>query len=170
MKRRFPLTLGIGTLAAAGLLIGAPQPHSAAAGEQKSTLADAPEAVRTALAKFCAPDVVRRVQVETKEGETKYEVVFTDKDGKVTVTFAPAGDVMEIERVTAFDGIPEAGRAALRSGFPYAEVKRTEAIELRYFEVKLAVDGKEKELKVFASGLIEEEKAEEPEEEENDED
>ncbi|MBL9030240.1 MAG: hypothetical protein JNM80_00855 [Phycisphaerae bacterium] len=174
------LTVGLVSLA---LLAGAgawafaqpgqpPQPAGQAQpkGEEKEgdeeeviTLDKAPEAVRAAAIKLAgdAKNITKVIKEEDDEDNVQYEVEYTEGGGvnaiKCAAIFSAAGDLIETEKATAEAKLPAAVMAALKKDYPKATFANPQAVTRMFYEIEVTIDGKKHEVKVDASGNIEDE-------------
>jgi len=129
--------------------------------EETIKLADAPEAVRNAVAKLTSADKVTKVIKETDEGVTVFEVEYTVESAACSAAFSSAGDVLELEKGVNESAVPAAIMAALKKEFPKATLKDFNSVQKFYYEVDVVIDGKKHEVKVDASGEIDDEEGDE---------
>ncbi len=140
----------------------APQPPAKAdkdddEGEETIKLSEAPEAVRAAVAKLAAEKNVTKVERQRDEGITTFEVAY-DADGiACSATLTDKGEVIETERSIKPAAVPEAAMKAVMKQYAGATVKSAMAVQVSYYEVVVMVNGKPHEVKVYASGSIEDE-------------
>ncbi|HEX5010679.1 MAG TPA: hypothetical protein VFY71_09770, partial [Planctomycetota bacterium] len=72
-----------------------------------------------------------------------------------SATLSDGGHVMELERELPVDTLPAAVQAALKHDFPGATVDKAEAVQVSYFEVQVNSGGRKHDVKVYATGDIE---------------
>lgn len=150
-------------IAGAGSLAFAPmsKPHgpwNTASDESKETeikVADLPEAARAVVTKSTKPGSVKKVTKETAHGVTTYEIDFMDGTVACAMQLSAAGEVIESERGVEHDKIPAAAMAALKQRYPDATLGDAVVATKVVYEVEITVDGTKREVKVDASGAIE---------------
>jgi hypothetical protein len=171
------------TLAAAGTMLAmarpaapstspstAPQPTQASSAQPKAqekegdeeeviTLEKAPEAVREAAIKLAgdAKNITKVIKEEDEEDVVTYEVEYNESAGgvKCAAIFSTAGDLMETEKATTEAKLPTAVMAALKKDYPKATFDSIQSVTKMFYEIEVVIDGKKHEVKVDASGNIE---------------
>lgn len=149
---------GAGSLAVAAIS----KPHSpwspASEGgdwsETEIKLTDLPEAARAVVTKGTKADSVKTVTKETAHGVTTYEIDYMDGSVACAMLLSAAGDVIESERGIEHGKIPAAAMAALMQRYPNATLGDAVVATKVVYEVEITVDGKKREVKVEASGAI----------------
>lgn len=147
--------------------------------EESIPYAQLPAAVKLAAEKYLGTDVNLEAEKEMEGGILFYEVGVKagglDREVKLTET----GDVVEAEEEISASQLPPAVLAQLNKAFPGATVKKAESVQLFYYEVKILINGKKREVEIFPYGKIRRktaglkaqgEKEDEHEEEDEDED
>ena len=123
--------------------------------ETEIKLTDLPEAARAVVKKSTKDESVKTVTKETAHGVTTYEIDYMDGGVACAMLLSGAGDVIESERGIAHDKIPAAAMAALKQRYPNATLGDAVVATKVVYEVEITVDGKKHEVKVEASGAIE---------------
>ncbi len=141
---------------------GQPQPR----GEEKEgdeeeviTLDKAPEAVRVAAIKLAgdAKNITKVIKEEDDEDYIQYEIEYNEGAVKCAAIFSTAGELMETEKGTTEAKLPAAVMAALKKDYPKATFANPFVVTKMFYEVEIVIDGKTHEVKVDASGNIEDE-------------
>ncbi|NBV65180.1 MAG: hypothetical protein EBR71_12105, partial [Planctomycetes bacterium] len=117
---------------------------------------DLPEAARAIVKKSTKDDSVKKVTKETAHGVTTYEIDYMDGSVACAMLLSAAGDVIESERGIAHDKIPAAAMAALMQRYPNATLGDAVVATKVVYEVEITVDGKKREVKMEASGAMDE--------------
>ncbi|MBK7405601.1 MAG: hypothetical protein IPJ41_13480 [Phycisphaerales bacterium] len=127
--------------------------------EEVITLDKAPEAVRAAAIKLAgdAKNITKVIKEEDDEDVVQYEVEYNEGAVKCAAIFSVAGDLMETEKGTTEAKLPPAVMAALKKDYPKATFANPFAVTKMFYEVEIVIDGKKHEVKVDASGNIEDE-------------
>jgi hypothetical protein len=124
--------------------------------ETEIKLTDLPEAARAVVKKSTKDDSVKKVTKETAHGVTTYEIDYMDGSVTCAMLLSAAGDVIESERGIALDKIPAAAMVALMQRFPNATLGDAVVATKVVYEVEITVDGKKREVKMEASGAMDE--------------
>ena len=124
--------------------------------ETEIKLTDLPEAARAVVKKSTKDESVKTVTKETSHGVTTYEIDYMDGSVACAMLLSAAGDVIESERGIAHDKIPAAAMAALKQRFPNATLGNAVVATKVMYEVEITVDGKKREVKMEASGAMDE--------------
>jgi hypothetical protein len=124
--------------------------------ETEIKLTDLPEAARAVVKKSTKDDSVKKVTKETAHGVTTYEIDYMDGSVTCAMLLSAAGDVIESERGIAHDKIPAAAMAALMQRYPNATLGDAVVATKVVYEVEITVDGKKREVKMEASGAMDE--------------
>lgn len=141
---------------------GQPQPK----GEDKEgdeeeviTLDKAPEAVRAAAIKLAgdAKNITKVIKEEDDEDVVQYEIEYNEGAVKCAAIFSTAGELMETEKGTSEAKLPAAVMAALKKDYPKATFADPQVVTEMFYEIEIVIDGKKHEVKVDASGNIEDE-------------
>ena len=139
--------------------------------ERKIDLAEAPEAVREIILKSVGNNPIKEVEVEIEDGVAKYEVEYMVNGVEHGVECSATGEILELEHVIDVKSLPAAALRAINEKYPGAAIKEVEAVQVFFYEVEFLHNGKKREIKVFATGDIEDEDHEhEDDHEEEDED
>jgi hypothetical protein len=127
--------------------------------EEVITLDKAPEAVRAAAIKLAgdAKNITKVIKEEDDEDVVQYEVEYNEGAVTCAAIFSVAGDLMETEKGTTEAKLPPAVMAALKKDYPKATFANPFAVTKMFYEVEIVIDGKKHEVKVDASGNIEDE-------------
>ncbi len=131
--------------------------------EEVITLDRAPEAVRAAAIKLAgdAKNITKVIKEEDDEDVVQYEVEYNEGAGggavKCAAIFSAAGDLMETEKSTTEVKLPAAVMAALKKDYPKATFADPQVVTKMFYEIEIVIDGKKHEVKVDASGNIEDE-------------
>jgi hypothetical protein len=120
--------------------------------EETITLAQAPDAVRTAIAKMSGMGDVKKVERITEDESTSFEIGFELNGAKSSVTMSAHGEVMELEKPAG--ELPRAVSEAIAEEMKGAKVLHAEAVQSSFYEVVVEKNGKKHEVKVFANGHI----------------
>jgi hypothetical protein len=124
--------------------------------ETEIKLADLPEAARAVVKKSTKDDSVKTVTKETAHGVTTYEIDYMDGSVACAMLLSAAGDVIESERGIALDKIPAAAMVALKQRYPNATLGDAVVATKVVYEVEITVDGRKREVKMEASGAMDE--------------
>ena len=127
---------------------------AAKSSEKPIELAQAPQAVRSAIERVTKDGQVTRVTHEDDEGMSMYEVEFTQQGLECSAAITEGGEVTEIERGVAASALPPAITSAIAAKYKGATVKKAERLEMHLFEVAVSKGSKTHSVKVFASGEI----------------
>lgn len=117
-------------------------------------LADAPQAVRDAIAKLTADKNIKQVSRETDDGVTIFEVEYESAGKSMSADLSEKGDVLIIDTKITADSLTDAASRAIKKAYPKGTIKGTEAVQEFYYEVIVEVDGKRHEVKVTATGEV----------------
>lgn len=163
-----PVQIGIFSLAlAAGAWTlaqpagqSAPKPANAAEESDEETieLSKAPEAVRAAALKLvgsAGEKSIKKVIKEEDDDIATYEIEFTADGVDCSAVLSQAGDLMETEKSVNVSTLPRAAMDAIKKEFPSAAVAGINHVQKFYYEVEVTIGGKRREIKVDASGEIE---------------
>ncbi len=127
--------------------------------EEVITLDKAPEAVRAAAIKLVgdAKNITKVIKEEDDEDVVQYEVEYNEGAVKCAAIFSTAGELMETEKGTSEAKLPAPVMAALKKDYPKATFANPFVVTKMFYEVEIVIDGKKHEVKVDASGNIEDE-------------
>jgi hypothetical protein len=120
--------------------------------EETITMAQAPEAVRSAFAKMPPMGDVKKVERITDEDTVAYEISTEMNGKKASVTLTERGEVMEIEKTAG--ELPKAVTNAIAEEMKGAKVVSSEMVQVTFYEVVVERDGKKHEVKISANGHI----------------
>ena len=127
--------------------------------EEVITLDKAPEAVRAAAIKLAgdAKNITKVIKEEDDEDVVQYEIEYNEGAVKCAAIFSTGGDLMETEKATTEAKLPAAVMAALKKDYPKATFADPQVVTKMFYEIEIVIDGKKHEVKVDASGNIEDE-------------
>ncbi len=127
--------------------------------EEVITLEKAPEAVRAAAIKLAgdAKSITKVIKEEDDEDVVQYEVEYNEGAVKCAAVFSTGGELMETEKGTSEGKLPAAVMAALKKDYPKATFANPFVVTRMFYEIEIVIDGKTHEVKVDASGNIEDE-------------
>lgn len=131
--------------------------------EQVITLDTAPESIRAAAIKHAgeAKNITKVLKEQDDDDAVIYEVEYNAGSGaaaiKCSAVFSSAGDLMEIEKATTMEKLPAAVMAALKKKYPTATFTDPQFVTRMFYEIDLVIEGKEHEVRVDASGDIDDE-------------
>ena len=120
--------------------------------EQAIEAAAVPAAVKSAVDGQAKGAAIEKWTKETGDGAVAYEAEYKAGDRKHSVKVAEDGSIVEVESPAA--DLPAAVAGAVKKKYPAATVKKSEAVQVHFYEVKLDDGGKGREVKVDASGKI----------------
>ena len=154
--------LGVGTMFAlaqqptsgAQPPVKSPTAPAAESDETPIKLADAPEAVRAAIAKLASADKIKKVVKEVSDGAMIFEVEYTAKGVEHTASISIGGHVLQVETTVEESAVPAEALAALKKAHPEATFKNHTAVKEFYYEVDVVENGKTKEIKFDAMGRV----------------
>jgi len=133
-------------------------------GEKQIAMNDLPSAVRAAAEKAIAGGALKRILLESEDGQDAYSVEASIAGKKKEFTFAPDGVLLAEEEDVAFAQLPETVRAAAETYFGGSRSLRASkelAKSVTYYEVGGRKEGKDVSVKFSAGGaLLDEEKDE----------
>lgn|GEM_PF-643372 len=130
--------------------------------EKVITLDKAPAAVRDAALKLAgdAKHITKVIAEEDEDDVVTYEIEYNQEGpdkamAACTAVLSENGDVMELEHPTTPEKLPAAAMEALRKEFPNAKFSDPQIVTKTYYEIDVVIDGKTQEVKVDASGDVE---------------
>lgn len=129
-------------------------------GEKEVKLSEVPEAVQAAFRKAAGANPLRKIEQETDDGVSAYEAEFEADGVKQSVKCSASGDVMELEKEINVRALPMAVIEGLREEYPQATLESAESVQVFFYEVELKENGKTFEVKVFASGDVDDDEDE----------
>jgi hypothetical protein len=129
-------------------------------GEKEVKLSEVPEAVQAAFRKAVGANPIPKVEQETEDEVSTYEAEFEADGVKQSVKCASSGDVMELEKEINIQALPVAVIEGLREEYPQATLESAESVQVFFYEVELKENGKTFEVKVLASGDVEDDERE----------
>ena len=115
-----------------------------------------PSPVRESALKHLLPSSIKKVEAIDDDGITIYEIESEIDGVNKDITFAANGSVMEIEQSMSFAQLPLAAREKISKRYPKLKITKVESVQDFYFDVDGEDHGKSVELKVSASGALEE--------------
>ncbi len=124
-------------------------------------LTEAPEGVRAAILKLTPEKALKRVTKEDEDGVMLFEAEYEAEGIACSAKLTERGEVLEIEKAVKADKLPAAVTKALNKEYPGATIKSAESIQVFYFEVAVTSGGKTHPVKVYASGIIDDDEHEE---------
>ncbi len=122
--------------------------------EVQIRLRDTPRAVRRAFDAIALRADVYNVERIVRDGVTMYEIDYETNGSTAGVVMSANGDVMELESVVPVTELPETVLDALLDAFPGSSIAEAESVQLFFYEVELELDGRTREVIVFANGRI----------------
>lgn len=141
-----------------------PKPVPAASKPPALTLADLPEAVRTALQKQADGATVERIKVEERGGEKAYSARWVKGDVRNEVRLAADGRLLKLKAErkgkdgsVALDHLPEAVRAAITARLADGKVAEVELEDEKgkmVYSVEIARAADRLDLEIAADGTI----------------
>jgi len=143
------------------------------ADEEVIDLAKAPAAVRAAALKVAGTGgekAIRKVIKEEDEGVTTFEIEYSEGGVEWSAALSVNGDVLELEKSVKESAIPGAALDALKKDYPKATIKSVHSVQKFFYEVEVVIDGKSHEVKVDATGDIEDKSKDGHEDHEHDND
>lgn len=114
--------------------------------------ANVPAAVKSAVEPHAKGAAIDKYTKETDDGAVAYEAEFKVDGKKCSVKVAEDGTVVEVEKPA--DALPASVTDAIKKKYPAATIKKSEAVQVNFFEVKVENNGKTHEVKVDATGNI----------------
>jgi hypothetical protein len=158
--------MALGSVAAALLLVSV----VVSAEKEPAVKVALPAAAADALAKAFPKATVGTVKVEKEYGLTMYAVALTEGDAKMEVDVTAEGTIAAVETTIAAADLPKAAADAVAKAAPDAKVAKVTKEEVRAeaklakldaarteYELKVAKDGKEGEIKFAVDGAVVEE-------------
>lgn len=100
------------------------------------------------------PEQVEKI---TDDDATVYEIEFNTSLGKASLTLTATGEPVELENPVTMQDLPASLRAELQDEYPGAEIVEADAVQFFYYELKIKVDGRTREITAVATGDIEDE-------------
>ncbi|MHC4340271.1 MAG: PepSY domain-containing protein [Planctomycetota bacterium] len=162
MRLRIALVLLAAMVAGSVTVLALPEQ-----GEDSIAFKDAPQAVQAAIRKVTTVEEIIELEKITDDGLTVYEVEFK-KDGRARVLkFAVSGEVIVTEQEVDASTLPETVRTVLQKRFPGGEIVEAESITLHYYEVVVKAGGKVHEVKLLASGEMDDDEDEDDDEDDD---
>jgi uncharacterized membrane protein YkoI len=125
--------------------------------EKEIQLAQAPQAVQDAIKKIVGENPIKKVIEEKEEDVTTYEAEYTVGDIEHSVDCAATGEILELENAVEANALPAAALKEITKDYPGAVIKEACAVQVFFYEVEVEINGKKQEIKVYATGDIEDE-------------
>jgi hypothetical protein len=123
--------------------------------EVEVQLSEVPAAVQKAFTEISGVESASKIEREEHEGAVRYEFDYDVDGGSASVTFTDKGETLEIENQVGVEALPEAVLREVMKDYPGATISKAEAVQVFYYELKVTVDGKTREIVVLATGDIE---------------
>lgn len=134
------------------------------------SLNDVPEAAREAMKKLAGGARTTEVERENEHGVACYEAEWKVNGREVEAKVMANGDLLEMEQEVSASEVPQKVKAAAGKVFPAGADVEYERITVVMYEVEGKVDGKEREILIFPTGVIHSQMDDEDEDEGDDED
>ena len=129
---------------------------TAAAQEKRIQKADLPTAVQKAMESETAGSTIRGYSSEVEEGQQEYEVETVKNGHSRDISFAPDGQVLEVEEQVELANLPSRVRDALHAKAGSGNITKVESItkqgKLVAYEAKVQKAGKKHEIQVGPDG------------------
>jgi len=113
-----------------------------------------PAAVQDALAKIVPSQKIDALTREVEDGFVFFEAEYETDGVEHAAKLTDNGYVIESEQPVSAESLPPAVVAALKEQFKNAEIVESEIVQLTFFEVKVRVGNKKREVKVQANGNV----------------
>jgi hypothetical protein len=120
--------------------------------EKSTPVEKAPQAVQAAVDKVLHGAKPTSLKKEVEDGFAAYEAEYTANGVECSVRLSEDGATLETEEGVAVSAMPASVTAQIEKRFPKATVKEAARVVSTFFEITLDVDGKEREVKMFANG------------------
>ena len=149
--------VGAGALALAAIALTLPSSPLCMFGrlrEERVPMHEVPEAVRATAAKEFGPLDDCSATRERERGIVRWEIEKHVELGVASLLLSDAGEVIGVERPVALATLPDAVRDAVAAAYPKAAIVQAAALESRGYEFTLAVDGKQRHVKVDLDGAV----------------
>jgi uncharacterized low-complexity protein len=129
---------------------------TAAAQETRIQKSDLPAAVQKATESETAGSAIRGYSSEVEEGQQEYEVETVKNGHSRDISFAPDGQVLEVEEQVGLAKLPSKVRAALHAKAGSGNITKVESItkqgKLVAYEAKVQKAGEKHEIQVGPDG------------------
>jgi hypothetical protein len=122
--------------------------------EERVPMHEVPDAVRAAAAKEFGPLDDCTATREREHGEVRWEIEKHVELGVASLLLSDAGEVMAVERPVAIATLPDSVRDAVAAAYPKAAIVQAAELESHGFEFTLAIDGKQRHVKVGLDGAL----------------
>ncbi len=140
--------LGLGL--AVGVAIGADDEDD----DNGLTLDQIPAAAREALLELAGGAAITEVEGDKEHGVVLYEAAWAVNGGEIEAAVTADGSLVEMEQEITADDLPEAVKAVAAKHFAGAAEIEYEKVTVVVYEIEGKANGKEKEIKVLATGQI----------------
>jgi hypothetical protein len=117
-------------------------------------LADAPEPVRAAILRLAPEKSIKKVSREDDDGIVVFEVEYESDGAACSADLSDKGMTLALEKEIKTADVPEAAMKTLTQRFPTARIKTVSSVQTFLYEADIEVDGKGREVKVYASGKM----------------
>lgn len=111
-----------------------------------------PQAVRDAVQREVPGVQPTELKREVEDGFVTYEVAYESDGMGSGLKLTEDGQIIETEQAIAISDLPGAVLFSIMERFGSGRFDEAELVVLTFYEVKLEVGGKEREIKVFANG------------------
>jgi len=123
--------------------------------ERKIELSQAPQAVQDAILKIAGNNPIKEVEEEIEDGVATYEAEYMVGDVEHSIECTATGEIIELEHSIAPESLPAAALKKINKLYPGAQIKEAEAVQVFFYELEIVHNGMKKEIKVCATGDIE---------------
>jgi uncharacterized membrane protein YkoI len=125
-----------------------------AGADEKTTLDQVPVKAREALLRLAGGAQITEVEREHKHGMVLYEAEWVVDGREVEAVVTENGDLVEMEEEIDISQLPDNIRRVVEQEFPGATSLEIERVTVVMYEIEAKVNGREKEIKVLATGKI----------------
>jgi hypothetical protein len=120
-----------------------------------TTFTTLPKAVQDSFQKIAEGAEISSIELEEEIGTTKiYEINAHNGNTQYAYIFLDNGSLLEIEETVDYNVMPDYLKKIVETKYPELEIIKTEAIQVKYFEIKAKENGELKEIKVEFDGSI----------------
>jgi len=120
-----------------------------------------PHQIQQAVLKYTKEANIKKIELIQDEGVIKYEIESMENGLGMGITFAENGGILEVEKSMALFSLPAAALAEIKKDYPTIKIQNVESVQSYYYEVEGTMDGKKVQIKVLATGDIEDENTKE---------
>lgn len=113
-----------------------------------------PQAVQQALREKFGGAQPAELKSDSEDGFVLYEAEYDTGGTKQGIKLTEDGAILEIEEEVSPSSLPAGVLAQIKKKYPGASIKESEMVVLTFYEVEVEIKGKEKEVKLFANGLM----------------